>query len=145
MFDPIPNPVIQYRHVIIFRYTYQSGMYLLFSIVNEIYEYYEARSAISLFQINKLFSHHFRGFKLEIFDPSNSCNPIRFPALSNEYSNDCRYDPVLCLNKLIYQQQINSLTKRLILTTHFDCEKVTWTTRQRGRDTERETERQIYR
>ena len=30
------------------------GSFLLFSIVNEIYEYYEARSAISLFQMNEL-------------------------------------------------------------------------------------------
>ena len=58
--------------------------YLLFSIVNEIYEYYKARSAISLFQMNELFSHHYWGFKLEKFDPPNSCNPIRFPALSNK-------------------------------------------------------------
>ena len=75
---------------------------LLFSIVNEIYEYDEARSVISLFQMNELFSHHFRGFKLKIFDPRNSCNPIRFPALSNEYVNDCQYDLVLCPNTLIY-------------------------------------------
>ena len=51
---------------------------LLFYIVNEIYEYYKAQSAIGLFQMNELFSHYFRGFKLEIFDPRNSHNPIRF-------------------------------------------------------------------
>ena len=66
--------------------------------------------------MNELFSHHFWGSKLEISDPRNSRNPIRFPALSNTYSNDFRYDPVLCPNKLIYRQQINSLKKRLILT-----------------------------
>ena len=33
--------------------------FLLFSIVNEIYKYYEALSAISLFQMNELFSYHF--------------------------------------------------------------------------------------
>ena len=37
---------------------------MLFSIVNEFYEYYEARSAISLFQMNEFFSH--------IFEVSNS-------------------------------------------------------------------------
>ena len=58
---------------------------MLFYIVNKIYEYYEARSAISLFQINEFFSHHFRGFKIEIFDPHNVRNPIRSPDLSNEY------------------------------------------------------------
>ena len=31
------------------------GSILLFSIVNEIYDYYEARSAISLFQMKKCF------------------------------------------------------------------------------------------
>ena len=61
---------------------------LLFSIVNKIYEYYDARSAISLFQMNKLFSHHFRGSKLEIFDPRNVRKRIRFPDLSNKYVND---------------------------------------------------------
>ena len=71
---------------------------MLFSIVNEIYEYYKAQSAISLFQINELFSQHFWGFKLEIFNPRNVRNPIRFPDLlkrvlldlSNRYINDCR-------------------------------------------------------
>ena len=58
---------------------------LLFSIVNEIYDYYEAQSAISLFQINELFSYHFWGFKLKIFYPRNVRNPIRFPDLSNKY------------------------------------------------------------
>ena len=57
----------------------------LFFIVNGIYEYHKARSAIILFQMNELFSHHFRGFKIEIFDPRNVRNPIRFPDLSNEY------------------------------------------------------------
>ena len=84
------------------------GSFLFFSIVNEIYEYYEAQSAISLFQMNELLSHHFWGFKLEIFDPRNSRNPIISPALSNEYVNDCRYDPILCLNKLIYRRRITS-------------------------------------
>ena len=56
-----------------------------FSIINEIYEYYEARSDISIFQLNELFSHHFWGFKLEILDPSNVRKPIRFPDLSNKY------------------------------------------------------------
>ena len=92
------------------------GSLLLFSIVNGICENYKARSAISLFQMNKFFSHHSRGFKLEISDKRNSCNPIRFPAISNKYSNDRRYDPVLCPKKLIYRQRINGLTKRLILT-----------------------------
>ena len=41
------------------------GSFLLFSVVNENYEYYEARTAIGLFQINELFSQRFRGFKLE--------------------------------------------------------------------------------
>ena len=58
---------------------------MLFSIVNEIYEYYKARSAISLFQMNELFSHHFWGSKLEIFDPRNVRKPICFPDLFNEY------------------------------------------------------------
>ena len=58
---------------------------MLFSIINEMYEYYEAQSIISLFQMNELFSHHFRGFKLEIFDPRNVCKPILFPDISNEY------------------------------------------------------------
>ena len=89
--------------------------YLLFYIVNEIYEYYEARSAISLFQMKEFFSHHFRGFKLEIFDPHNSLNPIRFPTLSNKYSNDFWYDPVLCPNKIIYWRRINSLLYDIIL------------------------------
>ena len=112
---------------IIFQITFTSTMPLyypcpfgerimLFSIVNEIYEHSEAGSAISLFQMNELFSHHFRGFKLEISDPRNSRNPFRFPALSNTYSNDCRYNPVSCPNKLIYQRQINGLKKRLIVT-----------------------------
>ena len=61
------------------------GSFLLFSIVNEMYEYYKARSAISLFQMNELFSHHFRGSKLEIFDPRNVRKPIIFTDLSNEY------------------------------------------------------------
>ena len=89
---------------------------LLFYTVNEIYEHYEARSSISLFQINELFSRHFRSFKLEISDSCNSRNPICCPALSNTYSNDCRYDQVLCTNKLIYGQRINGLTNSLILT-----------------------------
>ena len=63
----------------------RSNCEMLFSIVNEIYEYYKAQSAISLFQMNKLFSHHFWGFKLEIFDPHNVRKPIRFPVLSNKY------------------------------------------------------------
>ena len=66
------------------------GSFLLFSIVNEIYEYYEARSEISLFQMNEFISHHFRGFKLKIFDPRNVRDTIRFPYLSNEYVNDCQ-------------------------------------------------------
>ena len=53
-----------------------------FSIVNGNFKCYEARSAISLFQMKKLFSHHFQSFKLKIFYPRNSRNPIRFPALS---------------------------------------------------------------
>ena len=59
--------------------------FLFFSVVNEIYDYYEAQSAIILFQINKLFSHQFWGFKLEIFDPRNVRNPINFHDLSNKY------------------------------------------------------------
>ena len=66
------------------------------------------RMAISLFQMKKMFSRHCWGYKPEIFDPRNSCNPIRFPALSNTYSNDCRYNPVLCPNKLIYRRQITA-------------------------------------
>ena len=93
------------------------------------YEHYKAESAISLFQTNKLFSHHFRGFKLEISDPQNSRNPIRFPALSNTYSSECRYDPFLCQNKLIYRQRINGLTNRLILTAPFRPPGDTWWTR----------------
>ena len=58
---------------------------LLFSIVNEIYEYYEAQIAISLFHMKELFSHHFRGFKLEIFNPNNVRKPIFFSGISNEY------------------------------------------------------------
>ena len=79
-----------------------------FAIVNETYECYEARSVIRLFQMNKFFSHHFLCFKLEIFDPRNSCNPIRFTTLPNECVNDCRYNPVLCPNKLIYRRQITA-------------------------------------
>ena len=97
------------------KLSFMGGPIQFFSIVNEIYEHHEARSAISLFQMNELFSHHFRGFKIKISDPHNSRNPIRFTALSNAYSNDCQYDTVLCPNKLIYQQQINGLTKHLIL------------------------------
>ena len=81
---------------------------VLFSIVNEIYEYYEAPSAISLFRINEFFSHHFWGLKLEIFDPRNVRKLIRIPYLSNEYVNYFRYDPVLCPNKLIYRRQITA-------------------------------------
>ena len=92
------------------------GLFLLFSIVNEIYEYYKAPNAISLFQMNEFFHTIFGGFKLEIFNPRNSRNPIRFPTLSKEYSNDWQYDPVLFPNKLIYRRRINSLKKRLILT-----------------------------
>ena len=69
--------------------------HVLFSIVNEIYEYYKAQIFISLSQMKELFSRHFWVFKLEISNPRDSRNPIRFPALSNEYSNDCRYDSVL--------------------------------------------------
>ena len=58
---------------------------MFFSIVNESYEYYDERSAISLFRINEFFSHHFWGLKLEIFDPRNVRKPIRIPYLSNEY------------------------------------------------------------
>ena len=58
---------------------------LFFSIVNEIYEYYEAQSAISLFKNNELSSHHFRGLKIEICDPCNVRKPIRFTNISNEY------------------------------------------------------------
>ena len=65
------------------------GSFLLFSIDNVIYKYYEARSAIILFQMNEFFSHHFQGFKLKIFDPRNIRKPIRFPNLSNKYVNDC--------------------------------------------------------
>ena len=61
------------------------GSFLFFSIVNEIYEYYKARNGIRIFQMNELFSHHLRGFKLEIFDPRKVCKPISFPGLSNEY------------------------------------------------------------
>ena len=81
---------------------------LLFSIVNEIYDFYEGRNAISQFQTNELFSHHFWCFKLEIFDPRNSRNPIRFTDFPSEYVNDCQYDPVLCPNKIIYRQQITA-------------------------------------
>ena len=58
---------------------------VLFIIINEIYEYYEARSAISLFRMNELFSHHFRCSKLEVFDSRNVRKPIRFTDLSNKY------------------------------------------------------------
>ena len=60
-------------------------VWVLFSIVNEIYDYYKARSAISLFQMSELFSHHFQGFKLEIFHPCNIRKPIRFLDISNKY------------------------------------------------------------
>ena len=52
--------------------------YLFFYNVNKIYECYEARSAFSLFKMNELFSHHFPGFNLEIYDPRTYHNPIRF-------------------------------------------------------------------
>ena len=61
----------------------------------------------SQIQMFKLVSHHFLGFKLEIVDPHDVRNPIRFSALSNEYVNDCRNDPVLCPNKIIYRRQIS--------------------------------------
>ena len=61
------------------------GSFLLFYFVNEIYEYYEARSDISLFQMNEFFSHHLWGFKTEIFDPRNVRIPICFTNLSNKY------------------------------------------------------------
>ena len=61
------------------------GSFLLCSIVNEIYEYYEARSAISLFQMNEFFSRHFWGFKIKIFDPRNVRKPIRSLCISNDY------------------------------------------------------------
>ena len=38
---------------------------MLFSIVKDIYEYYKAQSAISLFQINESSLQRFWGFKLE--------------------------------------------------------------------------------
>ena len=83
------------------------GSFLFFSIVNEIYDYYEARSAISLCQTNELFSHHFWGFKLEIFDSRNVQNLIRFSALSKEYVNDFRYNPVLCPKKIFTYEELN--------------------------------------
>ena len=55
--------------------------FLLFSIVNKRYDHYEARTVIGLFWTNELFSHHFRGFKLEIFDPRNVRKPIQFSVL----------------------------------------------------------------
>ena len=58
---------------------------MLFSIVDEIYEYYDARGAISLFQKNDFFSHHFWGLKLEICDTRNVRKQIIFPDLSNDY------------------------------------------------------------
>ena len=61
------------------------GSFLLFPNVNEIYQYYEARSAISLFRMNEFFSHHFWGLKLKIFDPCNVRKPIRIPDISNNY------------------------------------------------------------
>ena len=61
------------------------GSFMLFSIVHEICEYYEAQSAISLFRKNELFSHHFCGLKLEICDPRNVRKPISFPDFSNKY------------------------------------------------------------
>ena len=64
-----------------------SDYYFLLLII--IYKCYEARSAISIFQMNELFSHNFLCFKLKISDPRNSHNPIRFPALPKEYVNDC--------------------------------------------------------
>ena len=61
------------------------GSFLLFSIVNEFYEYYEARSAISLFLMDELFSHHFWCSKLEILYSRNVRKPIRFPGHYNKY------------------------------------------------------------
>ena len=81
-----------------------------------IYGYYEAQSDISLFQMNKLFSHHFWCSKLEIFDPLNSRSPIRFPDLPNEYVNDCRYDAVLFPKQTYLPTTNYILTKLLILT-----------------------------
>ena len=52
---------------------------MFFSFVIEIYEHYEAPCAISLFQMKDFFSTIF-GVSNSIFF---SCNPIRFPALSN--------------------------------------------------------------
>ena len=40
---------------------------MLFSIVKDIYEYYKAQSAISLFQMNESSLQRFWGFKLEYF------------------------------------------------------------------------------
>ena len=55
------------------------GSFLFFSVVIEIYEHYEPPCAISLFQMNKLFSHHFRGFKLEYPIPGILAIQFVFP------------------------------------------------------------------
>ena len=91
------------------------GSFLLFYIVNEIYEYHKAQSAISLFQMKELFSHRFRGFKLEYSTHATYATQSVFQIFltstsdhSNNYVNDCGYNPVLCPNKLIYQRQITA-------------------------------------
>ena len=78
------------------------GSFLLFSIVNEIYENYQARSSISLFLKNELFSHHYRGLKLEICDPRNVREPICFPNLSNEYVSIFLLSTQLTANTIRY-------------------------------------------
>ena len=45
----------------------------------EIYEYYEAQSAISLFQMNEFFSQRFRDFKLEYLIHATYAIPLVFP------------------------------------------------------------------
>ena len=71
--------------VIVVHYGNAKGSFLLFFIVNKIYEYYEALSAISLFEMNEFFFTAFPGFQTRIFDPRNVRNPIRFTDLSNKY------------------------------------------------------------
>ena len=66
--------------------------------------------------MNKLFSHHFWGLKIEIFDSRTSCKPIRF---SCSFLRVRKCPPVLSgiMNEQIYLPTTNySLTKRLILT-----------------------------
>ena len=66
------NILLRFNHIFIYQR-------MLFSIVNKIYEYYEARSAISLFRINELFSHPFVVFNSKYSIHATYANQFVFP------------------------------------------------------------------